>query len=71
MTLKKALGSAMFALAALTSVNALAAGNGKLIVIITPPHNNPFVATEADGAEAKAKERGDDALVLSHDDDCS
>jgi erythritol transport system substrate-binding protein len=71
MTLMKALGGAMFALAALTSVNALAAGNGKLIVIITPPHNNPFFATEADGAEAKAKELGYDTLVLSHDDDAS
>ncbi|MGY3506775.1 substrate-binding domain-containing protein [Bradyrhizobium sp. USDA 4471] len=71
MTFMKALGGAMFALAALTSVNALAAGNGKLIVIITPPHNNPFFATEADGAEAKAKELGYDTLVLSHDDDAS
>jgi erythritol transport system substrate-binding protein len=71
MTLMKALGGAVFALAALTSVNALAAGNGKLIVIITPPHNNPFFATEADGAEAKAKELGYDTLVLSHDDDAS
>lgn len=67
----KTIGCATFALAALTSANALAAGNGKLIVIITPPHNNPFFATEADGAEAKAKELGYDTLVLSHDDDAS
>lgn len=67
----KTIGCATFVLAALTSANALAAGNGKLIVIITPPHNNPFFATEADGAEAKAKELGYDTLVLSHDDDAN
>lgn len=67
----KTLGGAAFALVALTSVNAMAAGNGKLIVIITPAHNNPFFATEADGAEAKAKELGYQTLVLSHDDDAN
>jgi len=72
MTLLKALGgAAIVALAALASVDAMAAGNGKLIVIITPPHNNPFFATEADGAEAKAKELGYETLVLSHDDDAN
>jgi erythritol transport system substrate-binding protein len=67
----KTLGGAAFALVALTSVNAMAAGNGKLIVIITPAHNNPFFATEANGAEAKAKELGYETLVLSHDDDAN
>lgn len=67
----KTIGCAAFALVTLTSANALAAGNGKLIVIITPPHNNPFFATEADGAEAKAKELGYETLVLSHDDDAN
>lgn len=71
MTLLKSLGGAAFALVALTSVNAMAAGNGKLMVIITPAHNNPFFATEADGAEAKAKELGYETLVLSHDDDAN
>ncbi len=72
MTLLKALGgAAIIAIAALTSVDAMAAGNGKLIVIITPAHNNPFFATEADGAEAKAKELGYETLVLSHDDDAN
>jgi erythritol transport system substrate-binding protein len=71
MTLLKSLGGAAFALIGLTSVSAMAAGNGKLMVIITPAHNNPFFATEADGAEAKAKELGYETLVLSHDDDAN
>jgi len=71
MTLLKTLGGAAFALVALTSVSAMAASNGKLMVIITPAHNNPFFATEADGAEAKAKELGYETLVLSHDDDAN
>lgn len=71
MTLLKSLGGAAFALVALTGVSAMAAGNGKLMVIITPAHNNPFFATEADGAEAKAKELGYETLVLSHDDDAN
>src|SRR5262245_30713358 len=56
---------------AMASVPALAAGNGKLMVIITPSHDNPFFATEANGAEAKAKELGYDTLVLVHDDDAN
>ena len=50
---------------------ALAAGDGKLIAIITPSHDNPFFATEASAAEAKAKELGYDTLVLVHDDDAN
>jgi erythritol transport system substrate-binding protein len=41
----------------------------KLIVIITPSHDNPFFKAEAVGAEAKAKELGYETLVLVHDDD--
>ena len=44
---------------------------GKLVAIITPPHSNPFFATEALGAEAKAKELGHETLVLVHDDDAN
>ncbi len=55
----------------LAAVPAMAAGNGKLIAIITPSHDNPFFATEATAAEAKAKELGYDTLVLVHDDDAS
>nr|WP_319489183.1 D-ribose ABC transporter substrate-binding protein [uncultured Caproiciproducens sp.] len=46
-----------------------AEGASKIIVIITPSHSNPFFKTEADAAEAKAKELGYEALVLVHDDD--
>jgi len=49
----------------------MAAGNGKLIAIITPSHDNPFFATEASAADAKAKELGYDTLVLVHDDDAN
>ena len=48
-----------------------AQAEGKLIVIITPSHDNPFFATEAMGAEAKAKELGYEVLSLVHDDDAS
>jgi len=48
-----------------------ARAEGKLIVIITPSHDNPFFATEASGAEAKAKELGYDVLSLVHDDDAN
>ncbi|WP_227307802.1 D-ribose ABC transporter substrate-binding protein [Acidisoma cellulosilyticum] len=41
----------------------------KLIVVITPSHDNPFFATEADAATAKAKALGYDVLSLAHDDD--
>ena len=44
---------------------------GKLIVIITPSHDNPFFKSEAVGAEAKAKELGYETLVLVHDDDAN
>ena len=41
----------------------------KLIVIITPSHDNPFFKTEADVAQRTAEELGYDTLVLVHDDD--
>jgi erythritol transport system substrate-binding protein len=63
------------AIAAVIAVAASAApafaGNGKLIAIITPSHDNPFFATEASAADAKAKELGYDTLVLVHDDDAN
>lgn len=43
--------------------------SGKLIVIITPPHDNPFFKTVADVGEATAKQLGYEALVLVHNDD--
>jgi erythritol transport system substrate-binding protein len=51
------------------SKEALKGGGSKLVVIITPSHDNPFFKTEADAAEAKAKELGYETLVVSHDDD--
>jgi erythritol transport system substrate-binding protein len=56
-------------LAALALAPGTAAAAGKLIVIITPAHDNPFFKQEAVGAEAKAKELGYDTLVLIHNDD--
>ncbi|MCX5497799.1 D-ribose ABC transporter substrate-binding protein [Kaistia dalseonensis] len=47
------------------------AADGKLMVIITPSHDNPFFSQEAVGAEARAKELGYETLVFSHDDDAN
>ena len=44
---------------------------GKLIVVITPSHDNPFFKSEAVGAESRAKELGYETLVLVHDDDAN
>ncbi len=44
-------------------------GNGELVVIITPSHDNPFFKAEADGAQAQAEALGYETLVLVHDDD--
>ena len=60
------LGLAVFGLA-LPQVHAA----GKLIAIITPSHDNPFFASEAAGAEARAKALGYETLVLVHDDDAN
>ena len=72
------LGRILFALAAilLLSVSAVAAqdvpqGNGELMVIITPSHDNPFFASEANAAEARAQALGYETLVLVHDDDAA
>jgi len=46
------------------------AGTGKkLIVIITPSHENPFFKAEAETAAARAGELGYETSVNSHDDD--
>ena len=47
------------------------AADQKLIVIITPSHDNPFFAAEASAAEAEAKSLGYATQVYSHDDDAS
>lgn len=48
-----------------------AAGGSKLIVIITPSHDNPFFKTEAVAADAQAQKLGYNTLVFSHDDDAN
>jgi len=66
---KKAL-SILFALGMVLSAGA-AFAQQKLIVIITPSHDNPFFNTEAVAADAQAKKLGYKTLVLSHDDDAN
>lgn len=46
-------------------------GASKLIVVITPSHDNPFFKAEAEAADARARELGYQTLLLSHDDDAS
>lgn len=58
-------------MAALTSVPMAASAAGKLMVIITPSHDNPFFKAEATGAEARAKALGYETLVLVHNDDAN
>lgn len=67
---------AILALVAALGVAAVAASAGsakptagKLIVIITPAHTNPFFAAEAQIANKEAKRLGYSTLVLSHNDD--
>ena len=48
-----------------------ATGEGKLIVVITPSHDNPFFGAMADIAVAKAEELGYATLSLVHDDDAN
>jgi len=55
----------------LLSAGLAAQGKGKLMVIITPSHDNPFFNTEAVSADAAAKKLGYKTLVLSHDDDAN
>src|SRR5262249_22400324 len=43
----------------------------KLIVIITPPHDNPFFKAEAEAADARAKELGYETMILTHGGDAN
>ena len=52
-------------------VSDLPMGNGELVVIITPSHDNPFFKAEADIAQARAEALGYTTLVLVHDDDAN
>jgi erythritol transport system substrate-binding protein len=70
MKLTRRLTVAAFASALAMGV-AMPAFAADLIAIITPAHDNPFFKAEAVGAEAKAKELGYEALVMTHDDDAN
>lgn len=48
-----------------------AASAAKLIVVITPPHDNPFFRAEALAADVQAKQLGYDTLLLVHDDNAN
>jgi len=71
--MKFARSFAAIALAALAGVAFVgsAVAQDKLVVIITPSHDNPFFAAEAEGAKAKAEELGYTTQVYSHDDDAN
>src|SRR5262245_42206019 len=47
------------------------AGGKKLIVIVTPPHDNPFFKAEAEAADARAKELGYETMILTHGGDAN
>jgi erythritol transport system substrate-binding protein len=47
------------------------ANGKKLVVIITPPHDNPFFKAEAEAADARAKELGYETMVLTHGGDAN
>ncbi|MDX2033474.1 MAG: D-ribose ABC transporter substrate-binding protein [Blastocatellia bacterium] len=47
------------------------AGGKKLIVIITPPHDNPFFKAEAEAADARARELGYETMTLTHGGDAN
>src|SRR6478736_5159942 len=70
MKLTRRLTLAAFA-GALALGTAIPAYSADLIAIITPAHDNPFFKAEAVGAEAKAKELGYEALVMTPDDDAN
>src|SRR5262245_53515793 len=46
-------------------------GGKKLIVIVTPPHDNPFFKAEAEAADASAKELGYETMILTHGGDAN
>lgn len=53
------------------SEEALPGGGSNIIYVITPSHSNTFFETEANVAEAAAKEAGYEVKVMSHDDDAT
>ncbi len=72
MRIAKSLASlALGAMAGIAMIMPVSAQDQGLIVIITPSHDNPFFAAEAEGAKAKAEELGYSTQVYSHDDDAN
>ena len=64
--------SIAFLLTLVASVGTVQAQDDKdLIVIITPPHDNPFFNTEADVAVETAQDLGYETLLMVHNDDPS
>ena len=54
-----------------TESEALPGGGSNIVYVITPSVSNPFFATEADAASAKAEELGYEVKAVSHDDDAA
>ena len=71
MKLSNVLKTAALGLLAGIALTASAMAADKLIVIITPSHDNPFFKAEAVGAQARAQELGYKAAIYSHDDDAN
>ena len=71
LTRRMALVTMALMAAGLASAPLTASAADKLMVIITPSHDNPFFKQEAVGAQAKAKELGYEAAIYSHDDDAN
>jgi len=63
------LAMSFIGVAAQDSVEDLPMGDGELVVIITPSHDNPFFKAIADITSARAEALGYETLVLVHDDD--
>jgi erythritol transport system substrate-binding protein len=58
-------------LVACTKAEKRPTAGSRVVVIITPSHDNPFFKAEAEVADAKARSLGYATLLLSHDDDAS
>ena len=71
MKLSKTIAALAFGTVAALAFGVSVQAQDKLVVIITPSHDNPFFAAEATGAEARAKELGYATQVYSHDDDAN
>jgi erythritol transport system substrate-binding protein len=69
--MQRRLGLSIICLLASAPLSARADGASKLMVIITPPSDNPFFRSEGNGAERRAKALGYSTLLLVHSDDAN